>query len=597
MIRVADYIINEIYKNGAHHVFTVTGRGALFLTDALAAHKQIKTVCTHHEQAAALAAVAYSQCNETLGACLVSTGCAGTNTLTGVLNAWQDGVPVVFIYGQNKFKETSRYTGIKIRTYGQQEADLIPVVESITKYASMILDPEQTVYEVGKALYLAKSGRMGPVWLDVPLDVQNMRIDPSSQRVFVPEEISSFVRQPLSLEEADFIQQALRQAKRPVVLIGSGVRAAQAIIELKSFVEKYSIPLVYSVSAPDVFDVRHPLNAGSVGAMGCSRSGNFAVQNCDLLLVLGCRMSSMTTGEFCKFARGAKTIVVDIDPVEHSKCGMRIDRFIERDVKFFLSEVLSYDLKSITDSWVSKIQHWKEIFPRVEASFRHPEKVDLYELAEVLSKKMPEKTVFHSDSGLIELILPSNIEFGDSQRCIHPASQGCMGAALPSLVGSYFAHPDHTILAVIGDGSIMMNLQELETIRYNKIPAKIIVVNNYAYSIIRKRQVELFRGRTVGTDPDNGVSCPDFKKVAETFGLEYQRIESPKDLASGITKMFASAGAVLVEVMGLTNQSYIHSSYCKNENGKVVNRPIEDQSPFLSREVFLKEMIIDPIDQ
>ena len=599
-VRVADYLIEQLWLHGAKQVFTVTGRGALFLTDALAAHKEIETICTHHEQAAAFAAVANAEITGKIGACLVSTGCASTNTMTGVLNAWQDGIPCVFISGQNKLKETSYYTKLPIRTYGQQEANLVPSMEPITKYAVMLTDPKKAVYEIQKAFYYAQEGRMGPVYLDIPLDVQNMRIIPSELEQFTPpkkDELS-----PTS-KQLETIVNSLKKAKRPAVLIGSGIRASNSEEELKTLIKSLNIPVTYAASATDIYGADYPLSIGTVGTMGCTRAGNFTVQNSDLLIVLGNRLNSMTTGgDFHKFAREAEVIVIDIDEVEHSKEGVKIDHLIISDLKKLLPsliEELKPELEKLNkqyENWIQKCLHWKEVFPRCEASRRGDGKVDLYYLAENLSETLPKDATVVTDSGLIELIVPTNINFRKDQRSIHPASQGSMGVALAAAVGSYYPNKQ-PIVAVVGDGSIMMNLQELETIRFNQIPVKIIVVNNNAYAVIRKRQEELFAKRTIGTDPSNGVSVPEFKKVAECFGFGYKLIENGKNLADDLHNVFDMQGPVICEVMGLESQCYIHSSYTKNAKRRLVQRPIEDQSPYLDREVFLKEMVIEPIDQ
>ena len=594
MIRVADYIMNRLHANGVKHIFMVTGRGALFLSDAVAGHKELTGVSLHHEQAAAYATVAYAQYTGKPGACLVSTGCAATNALTGVLNAWQDGIPCVFISGQNKLRETSRFTGIPLRTYGQQEADIIPIVGSITKYATMITDSKQIVYEMEKALYLAQTGRKGPVWIDIPLDIQNMRIEPNDLAHFVNENSPNY--DPLK-EDIQYIIKAFRDAERPAILIGSGIRSANAVQDLEAFVKKYSIPVTYAGSAPDTYGTDNPLSIGSVGIMGCSRAGNFTVQNSDLLLVLGCRLSPMTTDSDCsKFARAAKVVVVDIDRLEHSKNIINIDHLIIADVKIFLTSLMDEDVKEADEEWQNKCLHWKQIFPKCEEEHETSEKVDLYYLAECLSEILPVNSVFLSDSGLIELMLPTNISFRKDQRCIHPASQGSMGFALPGLVGAHYAS-NRPIIAVIGDGSIMMNLQELETIRYNNIPAKIFVINNNAYAVIRKRQVDLFRSRTIGVDPSNGVSCPNFQKVADGFEIPYTKIDNSFELQKKLRSVINTDGPVLCEIIGLENQDYISSSHARNSKRRFVYRPIEDQTPFLDRELFLSEMIVEPIDQ
>lgn len=596
MLRVADYIFEKLHDQGVAHVFMVTGRGALFLSDAVARHKGLAGISVHHEQAAAYAAIAYSQYNDQIGACLVSTGCAGTNALTGVLSAWQDGIPCMFISGQNTLKETSRYTGIPLRTFGQQEADLIPIVESITKYAVMITDASKIVYEVEKALYLANSGRKGPVWIDVPLDIQNIRIEPDELEHFNPEEEEEEKVAPTP-EDIDYVLHALSAAKRPVILIGSGVRSAHAVNLLKEFLENNPFPVVYSGSAPDTYGTEYPLSIGSIGMMGCSRAGNFTVQNADFLLVLGNRLSSMTTGtDYCKFARDAKTVVVDIDSVEHSKSSVEIDRLILADVNRFLFTLMQNLVTPANEEWKKQCLHWKEVFPKCEENFKGKETVDIYYLAERLSETLPEQSVFVSDSGLAELILPTNISFSKGTRCVHPASQGAMGFALPAAVGAYYSSK-LPVIAAIGDGSIMMNLQELETIRYNKIPVKILVINNNAYAVIRKRQVDLFRRRTIGTDPANGISCPDFEKVANSFEIPYVSVDSPDYLQEKLTGLFEMEGPVLCEIISPEDQDYLTIAYAKTADGKVVQRPLEDQAPFLDREMFLTEMLIEPIDQ
>ena len=594
MIRVADYIFEKIAEHGVDHVFMVTGRGALFLSDAVARHSQLQGISMHHEQSAAYAAVAYAQSNEKLGACLVSTGCAATNAITGALNAWQDGIPCVFVSGQNTLNETSRFSGVPLRTFGQQETDIIPVVEPLTKYAVMLDNAEQVVYEVEKALYMAFEGRQGPVWIDVPLDIQNIRIDPDELEGYLPIEKK---QDDLSSQPVEDVVQALNDAQRPVVLIGSGVRAAGAVNALRAFIENVRIPLVYSGSAVDTYGTANELSIGSVGMMGCSRAGNFCLQNADLVLVLGNRLSPMTTGpDYCKFARQAKTIVVDIDPVEHSKNTVTIDQLITSDVSDFLKHLNTAKIHACDESWTEQCLHWKKLFIKPPFPMEKDAAVDLYDLADTLSDHLDDNAQLVTDSGLIELILPTNTSFSDRMRCIHPASQGSMGYALPASIGVSLAG-DVPVYAVIGDGSVMMNLQELETIRCNQLPVKIIVINNNIYAIIRKRQVDLFRRRTIGTDSSNGLSCPDFSKVADTFGLGYMKIETAADLQNGFKKLQAAEGPMLCEIMGLEDQDYLSIGYAKNSQGSYVQRPLEDQQPFLDRELFLSEMLIEPIDQ
>lgn len=592
-VRIADYLIEKISAHGVGHIFMVTGRGILYLSDAVARSEKMTGVSMHHEQACAYAAMAYSQYNEKLGACLVSTGCAGTNALTGVLCAWQDGIPMVVISGNNTLRETSRYSGIRLRTWGQQEADIISLAAPITKYSVMLTDADRAVYETEKSLYLATHGRKGPVWIDVPLDIQNMRIDPESQEHFTPD-----IADDIDISvDAEQTARMLERSRRPVILIGSGIRSAGAVSQLRSFVEGNKIPLVYSASSPDVYGYDKELCMGSVGMMASSRCGCFTLQNSDLVLVLGNRLSPMTTGpEYSKFAREAEIVVVDIDRIEHSKNTVKISKFIEADVKTFLYSLSEKNVLSDRSEWLEKCMHWKKIFPLCEDAFRSHSRVDLYRLAEVLSEHMSDDHVLITDAGLEELILPSNVIFSKDRRSIHPVSQGAMGYALPAAAGAYFSGAEN-IAAVIGDGSVMMNLQELATIAYNKIPIKIIVVNNDLYSVIRKRQKDIFRTRTIGTDSKNGVGAPKFKNVAECFGIKYMRIDLDAELEKGMTDLFAEDGAVICEIMGVEDQDYICCSAARTSDKRFVRRPPEDQAPFMDRELFLSEMIIEPIDQ
>jgi acetolactate synthase-1/2/3 large subunit len=592
MVRVADYIIQRLVDEDIHHLPLITGRGILYLTDAVAKNPEIQPVSVHHEQAAAYAAVAYAQYNNHLGACLVSTGCASTNATTGVLNAWQDGVPVFFLSGQNWLKETVNYTGKPIRTYGSQEANVIPVMKPITKYCEMVTDAQQIGVMMDKAIYYATHGVKGPVWLDVPVDVQNMRVEPDTlERWMAPDD--NFL---LAEDDLQALIQVMQEAKRPVFLIGSGIRSAEAVKAFRELVEKTHIPVVFSTSAVDTYGARNTWSIGAVAAIGGTRAGNFTVQNADAIICLGCRLSPMTTGsQYEKFGRAAKIIVVDIDKDEHSKDTVHIDRLILADVKMAIQALLNKALPVAPQEWTDKCLHWKTLFPKCEEIYKQSELADLHHVAATISEVLPEDGVVLCDAGMEELIIPTVIEYGAKQRCLHPASQGCMGVALPASIGAYYAC-GHAVTTVNGDGSIMMNLQELQTIAFNRLPIRVIVVNNGIYSVIRKRQVELFRTRTVGTDTQNGVGVPSFEKVADCFGLKYMRVESSKDLKEKLTELQTIEEPVICEVMAVPDQDYLRTSATFNAQRRFVNRPIEDLFPWMDRDTFVKEMIVEPID-
>lgn len=590
-MRLADFVFESLADCGVDKVFLVTGRGALFLTDAVAKSKRLQAFCTHHEQAAAYAATARAQLHNALGVCLVSTGCASTNAITGVLSAYQDGLPVLFISGQNVLNETTYYTGHNIRTYGQQEANIVEIVKPITKYAVMVTDPRNIKRHLQEALYRANEGKKGPVWIDIPLDLQSAQIEPDDLLGFEPD------AQEIQAPEDDivYLKTALSVAKRPVLLIGSGVRSSNVLEQLSIFVRTNQIPVVFTPSSADCYSLSKPLSVGSLGSMGCSRAGAFAVQNSDCVVVLGNRLSSITTGvDYCKFARNAKLIVVDIDEEEHKKSDLAIDRIVVQDLQFLFSRLGAIRLTSNTDDWVAKCSHWKTLFAH-EPYFASNDRIDLYELTAALSRQLEDDAILITDSGLIEVILPSNVDFGGKRRAIHPVSQGAMGFSIPAVLG--VADTGRQIVVAVGDGSFMMNMQELETIRAHKIPLKLIVVNNNVYSIIRRRQKELFRNRTIGTDPGNGVTVPDFEKVANLFDFGYVRIDGPASLEAGLKQALDCEGPVLCEIMGKEDQEYIEISHAKNITGKFVRRPLEDQWPFLERETFLSEMIIETIDQ
>ena len=594
-MRLSDYVISRIYALGTDTIFSVSGRGILFLTDAVAKHKKINYIATHHEQAAGFSAVGYSPKSKKLGACLISTGCGSTNAITAVLSAWQDNIPCIFISGNNTLNETTNFTKAPIRTYGQQEADIIPMVKSITKYSVMITKADKIIEELDKAIKMALEGRKGPVWIDIPLDMQSANID--FDELLINHQID--FKKPVGPNERDveLVRKKLNKAKRPILLIGSGVKSSNSEKVFQTFVEKNKIPVVFSNSACDIYGSSNEFSIGSIGAMGASRAGNFAIQNSDLVIVIGNRLSSYSTGnDFCKFAREAEIVVVDIDPLEFKKETVRIDQFINSDVKLFLNKLLKIEFELKIESWLNKCLHWKKSLGVIEDEFSSSAKIDLYELSDVLSDILPDECTLVTDSGYNEVILPTNIKFKNGQNAIHPISQGAMGFALAGGVGAFYAKRDNVFI-VVGDGSIMMNIQELQTIKHNNIPAKIIVINNNVYGIIRRRQKELFRKRTIGVDPSDGVSCPDFKKISTAFGIRYLKIDNKETLKSDFKKIIHIQEPILIEVMCREDQSYIEIGTTKNAERKYVSRPLEDQVPFLNRDIFLNEMIIKPIDQ
>ncbi len=592
-MRVADFIIQYLKNRNVKNFFSVTGRGTLFLNDALAREKNIKNFFFHHEQSAAFAAITTPEINNNISCCMVSTGCASTNTITAVLSAWQDGIPVIFLSGQNFLNETTSYKKKNIRTYGQQEADIIKIIKPITKYSKMITNPEQIKYELDKAFFIANNKIKGPVWLDIPLDIQNSKLEDKKLKSFT----KNYEITKCSAKLINKVFSKIKFAKRPAILIGSGVKNAKCIDEFTKFVNRYQIPVVFTSSGTSILGSEVKFSIGSIGSQGCSREGAFTVQNCDLLIVLGSRLNSLTIGlDVKKFARSARKIIIDIDINEYKKNKFQNSEIILADLKFFLKKMNQKKVTIKWKKWIQKCLKWKRIFKNKNDILGGSKNINLYELSEVFSKKLPSNSVFLCDSGFIDVILPTNIRFKKKQICIHPVSQGSMGYALPSVIGAHSAGKKN-IISVIGDGSIMMNLQELQTIKYYEIPAKIFIINNKMYGIIRKRQKELFRGRTIGTDDSNGVGSPDFKKISKAFGIKYRLIKTKKNLENNVNSVLKEKNTVICEILADKNQEYIEIGYTKNKKGKIVRRPLEDQKPFLDRNTFLEEMIVDPIDQ
>ena len=592
MERVADYIIKKIHAEGIDHIFLVNGRGVLFLTDAVAREKDFNFTSTYHEQGASFAAMAYSSLNSKGGACLVSTGCAATNAITAALCAYQDNLPMIFISGQHMLNETTRFTGLPIRTYGSQETDIINIVQSITKYAIMLTDPKQIAIEIEKAFYIMREGRQGPVWIDIPLNIQNARINPDELEHF--KILNELKTTNLQISE---ITNEISKAKRPLLLLGGGVRSANAISEIIELVEKTNLPVVFTPSAVDVYGLSYKLSIGAIGSIGGSRAGNFALQNADFILAVGTRLCSQITGsDFEHFTNSAKIFIVDIDSIEHKKIGVKFDKLFIVDAKFLFEQMLKESISKTSEEWINKCCHWKKSFSISNEEFIIQQKneniIDLYQFADSLSNFLPEKVTIITDAGFESLIIPATIRFRKGQRCLFPKAQGAMGYAVSAILGSYFAGSSN-IIAIIGDGSIMMNVQELQIIKSNNIPVKIFVINNNMYAVIRKRQKDLFRKRTIGNDPSDGLAAPDFRKVAECFGFIYEKIQNYTELENKIKDVMEINEPILCEVICTPEQKYLHKSYARNEEGHFVNRPLEDLSPFIDRDKFIKEMLVE----
>lgn len=596
MKRVADYIAEYIYQLGVSDVFMVSGGGMMFLSDGLALHPHLKVTCTHHEQAAAMAAVGYAKFKESFGVAYLTTGCGGTNALTGLLDAWQDNVPCLFLSGQCKRKETVRNSGLPLRQFGVQEADIIAVAQPMTKYAVMVNDPEKIAWHLDKAAYLARSGRPGPVWLDIPMDVQGAIIDETALERFDPaSESGGYLLDPPP-DALSQVAQWLLLSKRPIIVAGQGVRIAGAIPALRQLVEEHGIPVVASRLGIDMLDSDNPLFIGRIGNKG-DRAGNFAVQNADLVLVVGSRLSVSSTGhEYHTFAREAKIVIVDIDAVEHQKNTVRVDYFINADARRFL-EQLRLPGPLDFSAWSETCLRWKMIWPVCLPEYAASEKVNLYYFVDRLTRSMKHDAVLVSDAGSAFYVASQAGQFNQEQRYVTSGGQADMGYSLPAAIGVSVAREHGEVLAITGDGSFQMNIQELQTIVHNRLPIKIFVWNNDGYLSIRASQLKFFDGRFIGTDSTSGLSFPDLGKIADAYGIKFFRVNGSSALEDVLKKTLAFDGPVLCEVMCIRDQEIVPTvASQRKEDGTMVSCPIEDMYPFLDRHVFNREMIVKPLD-
>ena len=592
MIRVADYIMKRIAEEGVRHLFYVPGGQCVYLCDALRRSEVIEGVSMHHEQACAMAALSYSLYNNNFGACLVTTGCAGTNTLTGVLHAWQDSIPMIVVSGQQSYDQTVKASGLPLRQVGIQEADTETIVKPITKYAVTVSDAEEIAYHMDKAIYLAKSGRKGPVWIDVPLNVQNSMINEDKLKHFYPDDEKPVI----SDEMIKDVIAAIKLSRRPVILVGQGVRYSNGVNALNKLIEKFRIPVVFSRFAYDTVAYDNEFNFGVVGAGGANRYANFTIQNADLVITIGCRLAIEVTGpEREQFARAAKVIVVDIDEVEHSKKGVHIDTFIHGDAKEFIEKLSEYDIDNYFDEWIKKCIHWKEIFPLYPDNIDKSGLIDIKYFLNRMSERFDDYSVVTSDAGLTGAVTNGSCKLKINNRAIASLAQGEMGYSLPAAVGVSFLTKD-MIFSVTGDGSFMMNLQELQTVVRNNCNIKIVIINNNGYSGVRHGQKAHFRGKSIGTDPSNGLDFPDYGKLSEAFGIRYVKINNYDEIESGLNFLTADNKPCVCEVMCDPEQVDLHNGLVTYGKRKFGFRPIEDQSPFIDRDLFFNEMIVEPLE-
>lgn len=594
-MRVADYIFEFFANNGVSHIFMVSGGGAMHLNDALGLQKKIKYVCNLHEQASSIAAEGYARVKNEPGVVCVTTGPGGTNAITGVMGAWVDSIPMVVISGQVK-QETliTCCPELNLRQLGDQEINIVDIVKPITKYAAMVTEKEMIRYHLEKAWLLAKSGRPGPVWLDIPLDIQAAIIDDPMK--LTPYNKDTEDLPGISEDIVKDVYTRIISSKRPVIIAGQGVRASGALGMFSELINKLNVPVLTSISGIDLIPSDHRLFFGRPGILG-ERPANFIMQNSDLIIILGTRMNiRMLSYAYKLFGREAYKIMVDIDNAELHKPTLSIDCPIHGDVKQFIQLFLSGIRNNIDEreEWIAYCNKVKNKYPIVLDEHRNVKKyVNSYMFAEVLSNHLKDGATILTGNGIAYTSTFQAFKIKDRQRMFANVGCAAMGYDLPAAIGAAFAASPSDVVCITGDGSIQMNIQELQTIKAYNLPIKIFVFNNEGYLSIKHTQKAFFEGRFVGSECTSGVVLPELEKIANAYGIKYMCIKSNGELENGITNALSWSGSVLCEVF-LDPFEIVgpKSSTQRLDDGTLVSRPLEDLAPILDRKEFLENMII-----
>ena len=592
-IRGADYIAKKLEDRGITHVYGLVGGGAAGLNDGFCLNPNIEYISFHHEQGAGHAAVGASRTNGDLSVVNVTTGCGGTNALTSCLNAWQESVPVLFLSGNTNLKNIASHIneerGLSLRKYGAQEHDIVGTVKNMTKYAVLVETLSDLRYEVDKAIHIATSGRKGPVWVDVPADVQN-GILPESSKEFSPS--SDKPKSAPTREVEESLREVLSKSERPVIIAGAGIGSSGSQESFRKFIEKHKIPFVTNFLTRDIMEYDHPQNLGMWGIKG-NRAANFAIQNADCLLALGSSMNATHVGYDTKtFSPHSKKIVVDIDASELNKNTFKIDAPLECDVKSFLNIAeVDENLKLDLLYWNEKCTHWRNKWPIYDPETHRCDKggINLYEIVEAINRNSSPKDLILADSGQLCYICSSNIKPKKGQRYMVQAAQGDMGYAIPASVGIHFANPEYNIVICIGDGSFHTNMQELAAIRQHNIPVKIFVVNNGGYMTIKQTQSKFFGGHLIGVDKETGVYISNIEKIAEAFEIDHVKISNNKELDQKIKNIINYDKPLIVELLGKDSIDVMPAQALKPDGTQA---GLHDMAPFLSEEELQKEMIV-----
>ena len=607
-IKVSNYIAGKLVEAGINQVFTVTGGGAMHLNDALGHQEGLRCLYQHHEQACAIAAEAYARLDNRIAAVCVTTGPGGTNALTGVVGGWLDSIPMFIISGQVRYDTTARYalqyTETPLRAMGDQEYDIVKSVEHMTKYAVMIEDPKQIRYALEKAWHLATTGRPGPVWIDIPVNYQGGYIETDELAGYDPQEDDANLPPAVDEDTIQTVIEKIKNAKRPVFHAGYGIRLSGGYEKFREVAEKLNIPIVTYWNAVDLIEDDNPLYCGRAGNMG-DRPGNWAIQNADLILAVGTRISIRQVGYNWKtWARAAEVIMVDVDQAELKKPTLHVEMPIWADAKDFLTR-LDAELPSKlrkTDDWNETCERWKKEYPAVlpRQWEENGETANVYAFVRYLSSQLPENSLTAVSNGACCVVGNQAYVIQKGSRMANNSAIASMGYGLPAAIGTCIGGGRKTTICLEGDGSIMMNLQELQTVLTNKLPIKLFLINNSGYHSIRLTQNNLFHDHCkVGIGEESGdLSFPDFEKIAEAFGYPYYSAHSNAEMKQAVDTVLKTDGPVFCEIFTDTKQVWEPKSSTKRlEDGTLVSPPLEDLAPFLPREELKKQMFIPLVDE
>jgi acetolactate synthase-1/2/3 large subunit len=570
MIKVSDYIFDFLKSKGVDTIFSVSGGAAAHLLNSVA-ERDFKYVCNYHEQASAMAAEGYARIANKPACVLVTNGPGSTNTLTGVVGAYQDSIPMIIISGQVPLNQSlGSLKDIKLRQLGVQECDIISMVKPITKYAIQITDANNVISCLEKAYNEATTGRKGPVWLDIPLDVQSAQIYPKKF-------------------DMDSIISAILVSKSPLIITGNGIHLSNSEDEFKKIKDKLQIPVISTWISKDLMAHDDALFVGNFGLLG-ERAANFAVQNADLLLILGSRLSIPNIGYQSElFSPNSIKIMIDIDENELKKPTIKIDYPVNTDLKIFLSELVN-KLEKIEipkwNDWITKVQLWKKKYPVFQPNYKsNTEKINSFYFMEILSSKLKDNDIIVTDMGTSYTCTMQSLQMNGKSRLFTSSACCAMGFGLPGAIGAYFADTSKNIILIVGDGGLQMNIQELQTIIHHKIPIKIFLLNNNGYLAISLMQENLFKGKYIGCNKDSGVSNPDFTKLAEAYGFKVYKFNDNTELEANIDKALNVDGPMLCEIMMIENQLLIpRVQSSKDSSGKIISNSLENMFPYIDEE-------------